>query len=483
MNQPQSIALLFPEIKELLNERNYVLLKEVLRECGVLDFADMWRKFSEEERVQIFKILPTGSALKLFEILDLDDQRYLLGRLGEVSVPPSPAPSGEGASCQVHPEGENSAAQIMESIDSPDLAKIFHKMSPRMVKKMSSLIKRQECLERVDYLMKFPENTVGSLMHPEFVKLTPKITAKQALLRLSAVIRPGGQKEHLYALFVVDDEGRVMGSTTVQDLISAPEDEKLLDVMNSVEGVKLKPEMDQEEAAKIFSKYDLNSAPVVDENGKLIGILTVRDILSIIRQEATEDIAKMAGTRAKDLREQSALKIVFFRMPWLLVTLGGGLLISLIIRHYEPIIAKAIALASFSPLIAGMGGNVGSQSATIVVRSLALGHLESRADQVKAIFREFRVGIMLGVVYGLMLATFAYVVYGHQYGIEFGFVVAIGMGTSMTVAATMGALEPIFFHRFGVDPATATGPLITTITDIISNLTYFALATVLLMHL
>jgi magnesium transporter len=200
-----------------------------------------------------------------------------------------------------------------------------------------------------------------------------------------------------------------------------------------------------------------------------------------MRQEATEDIAKMAGTRAKDLREESAFKIVFFRMPWRVVTLFGGMLISVIIRHFEPVLAKAVALASFSPLIAGMGGNVGSQSATIVVRSLALGHINTRADQMKAIFREFRVGLMLGAIYGIVMAAFAYMIYGHQYGYQFGIVVAIGMGTSMTVAATMGSIEPIVFHRMGVDPATATGPLITTITDIISNFTYFSLATILLL--
>ena len=458
LEQPQSIALLIPEIKELLRNRDYALLKQVLKECTPLDFADTWKSFSEEERLQIFKLLPTTASLKLFEIIDMDLQRQLLEKLSGENVTP-----------------------ILEGMHSPDLAKIFHKMSPRAIKKMTGLIKRQEALQHVDYLMTFPEHSAGSLMHPEFVKLTPKLTAKQALHRLQAIARPN-QKEHLYSLFVVDDDGRVLGTLNLQDLLAAPEDEKLCELMSSVEGIKIKPETDQEEVSRLFSKYQLTAAPVVDVAGRLLGILTVRDIISVVRQEATEDIAKMAGTRAKDLREVSAFKIVFFRMPWLIVTLCGGFLISLIIHHFEPVIAKAIALATFSPLIAGMGGNVGSQSATIVVRSLALGHLENRLDQVKAIFREFRVGVMLGVIYGLALAAFAYMVYGRQYGIEFGLVVAVGMGTSMTVAATMGAVEPIIFHRLGIDPATATGPLITTITDIISNFTYFALATSLLLY-
>ncbi len=462
MQQPQSVALLFPELKELLKDKNYTLLKQVLRECNPLDFADLWPRFDEEERLQVFKLLPAKAALKLFEILDVEDQRKLLSMLSEDNASENVAP-------------------LLENMHSPDLAKIFNKMSPRLVKKMTGLIKRQEHLAHIDLIMQYSQNTIGNKMHPEFVKLGPKVTAKQALLRLQAILRPG-QKEHLYSLFVTNEEGKVIGALSFQDLVAAPPDEVLSELMSSVEGIKLGPEMDQEEAAKFFTKYGLNSAPVVDEMGRLLGILTLKDVLSVMREEATEDIAKMAGTRAKDLREESAFKIVFFRMPWLLVTLCGGFLISLIIHHFEPVLAKVVALASFSPLIAGMGGNVGSQSATIMVRSLALGHLESKIDQVRAILREFRVGVMLGVIYGLALSLFAYTVYGHQYGVEFGLIVAIGMGTSMTVAATMGAIEPIVFHRLGIDPATATGPLITTITDIISNFTYFALATLLLLR-
>ena len=456
LDQPNSITLLVPEIRELLRSRDYPLIKQVLKDCNPFEFADAWKIFGEEERLQIFRLLPTTSALKVFEILDIDEQRQILEKMSAENVLP-----------------------ILEGMHSPDVARLFHKMPPRALKKMTSFLKRQEALSHVDYLLKFPQNTAGSLMHPEFIKLTPKLTAKQALLRLQACARPG-QKEHLYALFVIDADGRVVGTLNLQDLISAPEDEKLSELMSSVEGIKVRPETDQEVVAHLFSKYNLNAVPIIDPVGKLLGVLTVKDIISIVRQEATEDIAKMAGTRAKDLREVSSFKIVFFRMPWLVVTLFGGMVVSLIIKHFEPVLAKAVALASFSPLIAGMGGNVGSQSATIVVRSLALGHIQGKAEEIKAIFREFRVGVMLGGIYGLLLAGFAYSIYGHQYGYKFGIVVAIGMSTSMTVAATMGAVEPILFHRLGIDPATATGPLITTITDIISNFTYFSLAAALL---
>jgi magnesium transporter len=455
MNQPQPIALLLPEIKELLASKDYTLLKQVINECNALDFADTWKRFTEEERLQIFRLLPSRAAFRLFEILDIEDQRALLARLSEENVAP-----------------------ILEGIDSPDLAKIFHKMSPRSVKKMTSLIKRQEALAHIDYLMKFPEHTVGSHMHPEFVRLKPRMTAKQALSLLQAIARPN-QKEHLYSLYVVDEEGRAIGSLSLQDLISAPEDEPLADIMTPVAGIRLKPEMDQEDAAKLFSKYDLSSAPVVDNDDRLIGILTVKDIVSVIRHEATEDIAKMAGTRATELQEKSVFRIVAIRMPWLIVTLIGGTFISIIIRSFEPILAKVIALASFSPLIAGMGGNVGSQSATVIVRSMALGKW-NRQQKVKTIFREMGVGFSLGCLYGTVLAMIAYVFYGHLYGIHLSIVVASAMCTAMTVAATMGALGPMLFERIGIDPATAAGPIVSTTTDIFSNFIYFGMATLLL---
>ena len=165
----------------------------------------------------------------------------------------------------------------------------------------------------------------------------------------------------------------------------------------------------------------------------------------------------------------------------MIVTIFGEILASFIIKSYEVTLTKVIALASFSPLIAAMGGNVGAQSATIVVRSIALGQVNGQ-EKMKTVFREMRVGLMLGIVYGLFVGTVAYFLYGSRYSVDFSIVVGLAMCASMTIAATMGSIEPILFHRLGIDPATATGPLITTITDILTVLFYFSLATFLLVH-
>ena len=458
MDAFHSIALLYPEIKELLRDRNYTLLKQVMRDSNPIEFADCWKRFDEDERLQIFRLLPARSALKLFEILDIGDQQYLLSRLGEESITP-----------------------LLENVSSPELVKVFHKMSPRQVNKMKSLIKRQEAVSHINLMMKFPERTVGSLMHPEFVKLEPRMTARQVLQLMQAIVKPG-QKEHLYGLFVTDGEGKVLGSITLQDLLAAPEDETLAVIMSSVEGVKLTPDGGQDAAARLFSKYNLTTAPVVDTEGRLLGILTAKDIISVVRQEATEDIAKMVGTRAVEIDERSVFRIVGFRMPWLVVTLVAGVFISVIIRAFEPVLSRIIALASFSPILAGMGGNVGSQSATIVVRSLALGQINGHRKG-RTIFREMRVGFLLGLIYGVLIGIIAYVIYGDRYHLVFSVVVGVSMCVSMTTAATMGAIGPIVLDRMGADPATATAPMITTLTDILTILTYFSLATLLLMAL
>lgn len=459
MQQLQSVKLLLPEIKELFREKNYALLKTVLKECNPIGLAGSWRDFTEEERLQIFSVLPSKAALSLFEVLEIEDQRNLLEKLSEDSIAP-----------------------LLNNLDLPDVAKIFHKMSSRNVRKMRNFIKRQKALAHVDLLMAFPKNSAGSLMHPEFIKLEPKMTAKQALSVLSAITRPG-EKEHLFALFVMDDDGKVLGSLTLQDLLSVPENEKLSELMTSVEDFKLSPQTDQEEVAKIFSRFDLNSAPVVDKNGKLIGVLTIKDIINVAQQEAEEDIAKMFGTAPVDTRRTSVYRELFYRMPWLLLTLGGGFFTSYIIKSFEPILAKVIALASFSPLLAGMGGNVGAQSATLVVRSIALGQLGKKSEQIQTVLRELKVGLMLGLGYGSALGFLSYLLYGDRYHWQFSFCVAFAMCTSMTGAAFLGAVEPLFFHKIGIDPATSTGPLITTITDILTNLTYYTLATILLMNM
>lgn len=451
----QAAALVVPEIKDLLARKEFTTLKGLLRELHPLDLADAWELFQPEEQIRIFQLLSTTAAVKLFECLTPEDQRFILMTLGDESAP------------------------VIEGLDPANIAKLFRRLPKKVVKKLAGLVKREESLQKIQLLMTFPKGSAGSLMHPEFIKLTPQMTAKQALETLQAVARPH-QGRHRYALYVTNGQGMLQGALTIQDLLSAPSDARLGEFMSSVEPIKIPAAMDQEEVARRFAKYNLVDAPVVDEAGRLIGILTVDDIIDVMRQEASEDMAKMAGTKAEEFHARNAFRIARLRFPWLVASVGCGFLVSLIIRHYQGTIMKIIALASFMPLIAAMGGNVGSQSATIIVRSLAIGHLKL-GDWLKALRQEVAAGAVLGLIYGVLVAGLAHLIYGKELGGYFASVVGLGMAISMVVAATMGALGPFILQRFGIDPATATGPLITTTTDLVATSAYLALATAILL--
>jgi magnesium transporter len=316
-------------------------------------------------------------------------------------------------------------------------------------------------------------------MHPPSVPLESSLTARQALEKFQAVLRPGSAMP-VSMLFVVGRDGRLLSAVELRDLLAAPPDMRLSELASSIELIKLAPTADQEEAARLFDRFGLAAAPVVDDSDRLVGIVTMDDILQVVQKEASEDIAKLAGTSAEELRSRSVLEVVGLRMPWLLVTVAGGAMVSLIIRHFEATLQQILALASFTPLIAGMGGNVGTQSSMIVVRGLATGEL-SDARLLPTMGRECLAGMVLGLVYGAAAALAAALLYGGAVPPRFPYVVGSAMWVSMTVAATMGAAVPFALKRAGTDPANATGPFITTSTDILTTLLYLGVATAILL--
>ena len=276
---------------------------------------------------------------------------------------------------------------------------------------------------------------------------------------------------------VVDSKNQLRGTVGLKSLVVAPNDMAVRELMDPAPRT-LTPELDQEEAVKLFSKYKLKSAPVVDPGGLLLGVVVYRDIFAIASEETEEDFAKMAGYARTE--ERSLLKTVALRLPWLVITCFGGMLVSGVVKGFEGTLARIIALASFSPLIAGMGGNVGSQTATIMVRGLATGEI-GPGEEFKAIRHEVAIGMIMGVFYGLVVGGLADFFYHARYGWWFGVVVGTSMTFSMTIASIMASIEPFILRHFGVDPATATGPMITTTTDLLSNAFYFTLASWLLL--
>jgi magnesium transporter len=462
-SQPRTFALFAPELKALLAKRALKELRQALALLSPMDLAEGWPMLSPEEQRLIFKLLSRRRAIVLFEALEIEDQARLLEalereRAAEAALPPSSAPDGGGPI----PNGETAVGQLIRGL------------SPRTLAKLNRYLDRESpaaALPRPAY----PEGTVGRLMHPPMVPLEAGLTARQALQRFHAALRPGSSMP-VSMLFVTSRDGRLLRTVELRDLLAAPPDMTLADLSTSAEPIKLSPDTDQEDAARLFERYELPAAPVVDDAGRLIGILTLDDIVHVLKTEASEDIAKLGGTSPEELRSRSVLEIARLRMPWLVITVAGGLSVSLVIRLFEETLRELVALATFTPLIAGMGGNVGTQSSTIVVRGLATGEIPE-GTMLSTAWRETRTGLMLGALYGILAAGVAAALYGSALPPRFPLVVGIAMCVSMTTAATLGAAVPFCLKRAGTDPANATGPFITTTTDLLTNALYLGLAT------
>lgn len=447
-----------PELKELLLEKDYAELKTALKQINPVDLAEGWKEFSPEQQLVVFQLLDNKKATVVFEELDVEEQSFLLSKITE-----------------------ESASNLISDLPPGEASHLFRRLPARTVKKLANLVKQEATATRLHHTLTYPPSSAGSIMHTDTIPMKKSLTAYQALELIRTVTRTRVHEEGLLnTLYVTDAAGHLLGGVTLQGLVAAPRDIKLSELISSVQLFKIPAEMDQEEAATVFTKYNLISAPVVDGENKLIGVLLVDDIIEVIQTEATEDITKMGGATPQVLETRSIWKLTHIRLPWLVLTLVVQIIVSFIIRHYELVLGHVLALASFMPLIAALGGNVGSQSATIVVRGIAMGEFHPN-ELWKTVLREATVGWIMGSAYALIMGGIAFALYGSQHGIEFSFVVATGVVVSMTIAATMGALGPFLFHKFGIDPATVAGPFITTTTDLISVTSYLVLATALLM--
>jgi len=309
-------------------------------------------------------------------------------------------------------------------------------------------------------------------MVPEFIALRQNITAREAIESL--------QKEHLdvempFYLYVVDEYGKLVGVSSLRQLVVVPSNTQLKDFMTTAV-ISVHTGMDQEEVARIVARYDFLAVPVVDEANRLVGIVTVDDVIDIMRKEATEDILKMAGAGEEFVETKSVLRSTRIRLPWLFASCLGGIVAFYIIGRFEGSLSKFAYLAAFIPVIMGMGGNIGTQSSTIVVRGLATGRLNIR-DIWKVVLKELSIGLILGAVYGILIGAVAHMRYSI---LALAFSVGIAVISSMSVAALVGSLVPMCFARVNIDPAVATGPFVTTAIDIISVFFYFQIATTLL---
>ncbi len=436
-------------------------VKRLLRRGATSHLAKIVNKTHGADLSVLFRSLSINQQRKLFDMItDVEQKGILFSELEEDIF--------QDLIEDMPIEG---IVEILENMPADDVADIIGRLPEGKSQDILDKMKKAES-EEVEDLLRYDDDTAGGIMVPDFISLKEDVTAREAIESL--------QKEHsdvemAFYLYVVDEYGKLVGVSSLRQLVVVPPETPLKEFM-STDVFSVKTDMDQEEVARIVARYDILAVPVVDDSNQLVGVVTVDDVIDILRKEATEDILKMAGAGEEFVETKSIFKSTRIRLPWLFASCVGGIFAFFIIGKFESSILKYAYLAAFIPVIMGMGGNIGTQSSTIVVRGLATGRLNVR-DIWSVVLKELCIGVILGLVYGALIGSVAQL----RYSVEaLAISVALAVISSMSVAALVGSLVPMAFARINIDPAVATGPFVTTAIDIISVFFYFKIATTLL---
>ncbi|RLC01460.1 MAG: magnesium transporter [Deltaproteobacteria bacterium] len=441
--------ILIESIKRLLRREAVSHLRKIVNKTHAADLSVVFRSLSLSSQHQLFDMI-TDTHQKGVLFSELDEDTFL-NFIEGIDL--------------------DDIVEILEAMASDDVADLIGRLPEEKANAILEKMKK-EGSEEVEGLLRYGDDTAGGIMIPDFIALKENVTAREAIESL--------QKEYVdvempFYLYVVDEYGKLVGVSSLRQLVVVPPETPLKTFM-STDVFSVQTDMDQEEVAKLVARYDILAVPVVNRTNELVGIVTVDDVIDIFREEATEDFLKMAGAGGEFVETQSVMKSMRIRLPWLFASCLGGVFAFFIIGQFERSLNKFTYLAAFIPVIMGMGGNIGTQSSTIVVRGLATGRLNIR-DIWSVVFKELAVGFMLGLVYGALIALVAQVSFSL---VMLALAVGLAVICSMSVAALVGSLVPMLFARINIDPAIATGPFVTTSIDIISVFFYFQIATILL---
>ena len=441
------IKILRDTFARLLRRNAHTNLVKLIRKTHPADLAVVFRYFSDEEQAQVFSIMvEDGQAVEF--LVELDDT--LIANLLENETP------------------ERIATVIQES-SANDQSYILGTLEDEQAHSVIELLKTEE-QEEIEELMGYPEDSAGAMMTTNVFTLYQNTTCRDALKSL----QDQSEAEMVFYLYITDEDDRLVGVASLRALATTPADTILKNIM--VKRVHtVRPETDQEEVAQIVAQYNYLAVPVLDEDDQLLGIVTVDDVVDVIREEATEDFLQMAGAgKDREILLKSSWENARARLPWLFASWIGGIFAASIIGTFEHLLESMIALAAFIPVIIGMGGNIGTQSSTIIVRGIATGRIEI-GSELKVMWKEVRVGIILGALYGLLLGAFAKFRFIDADPM-LGVVVGLSIGCSMLLAVAVGTFVPMFLRKVDIDPAIASGPFVTTSIDILGVLFYFVIA-------
>jgi magnesium transporter len=445
-----TVEKIHPEIEDLIAKRNWRGLKAALVEWQPQDVADLLEELPPRDRVILFRLLPRDMATDVFENLEAEPQLNLLGAFSDAE-----------------------AAPILEEMSPDDRTELLEELPHRVTRRVLRLLSLQQ-RKVAQSLLAYPVDSIGRLMTPDFVKVRKQWSCAQALEHIR---RMGINKETIYYLYVVDDENLLMGVVSLKDIILSPLDNPLWDLAED-EPIYVHTNTDQEEAVRQLSRYDLQALPVVDSYKHLVGIVTFDDLMDVQAEETTEDMQKMAAIvpTEKPYFETHLWEIFAKRVIWLIVLGIAGIFSASIISYYNDVLVGMLSLVFFIPLLMGTGGNAGSQMAALMIRSLAIGDVLP-GDYVRLLKREILMGLVLGISLSIVGFVIACIVKGDP---QTGLALGLAMVVTITAANFVGFSLPILFKVIGLDPAFMSGPVLTTITDVVGLIIYFNITRLIL---
>ncbi|MDD3439193.1 MAG: magnesium transporter [Clostridiaceae bacterium] len=434
-------------IKDYIEVKNYSAIKKALEDMLPADIAELLEELDTKNSLLVFRMLHKDVAVEVFAHLSVKQQTSFTLMIKEDEL-----------------------KEILEELYFDDKIDYLEEMPSSVVKK---ILKYSPETERklINQFLNYPENSAGSLMTIELVDLKKELTIDEALLRIR---RTALDKETIYTCYVTDSNRKLEGTVSLKDLVIAPGNKKVEDIMET-DPIFVRTIDDQEEVANLFKKYDLLSVPVVDQENRLIGIITIDDIVDVIEEEASEDIQIMHGLAPseEEYLKTDIITLAKQRIFWLLFLMLSATITGNIIESFQGSLEKAVGLAVFIPMLMGTGGNAGTQSSTLVIRGIALGEVVL-SDISKVIWRELRISLMVGISLAVVNFVRVYYLGGNSFTVSV--VVSVTLILTIMIAKVIGGVLPLIAKAISIDPAIMASPLISTIVDALTLLSYFKIA-------
>ncbi len=449
---------LVKSLKKLLDDKKYQTLKDILTTMNGADIAAVFEEMDEERTPLLFRLLPKELAAETFAELSPELQEHLIRGFSDKEL-----------------------REVVSELYVDDAADLVEEMPASVVKRI--LAQADPDMRReINEILRYPENSAGSIMTTEYVSLRPNMTIAEALQRIR---RTGVDKETIYTCYVTK-ERRLIGTVSVKDMLLAPDENIVVSEIMDENVISVSTLTDQEEVAQMLSKYNFLALPVVDTDGRMVGIVTFDDAIDVLVEETTEDIEKMAGMlpSEKTYLRSTPWDLFRHRIPWLLLLMVSATFTGMIITRFESALAAQVVLTAFIPMLMDTGGNSGSQASVTVIRALSLGELELR-DLPKVVWKEIQTAVLCGVALAMLcfvkIMVFDRIILGNtDITVMTAFVVCLTMAVTVLVAKVVGCTLPLFAKKLGFDPAVMASPFITTIVDALSLLVYFGIANALL---